>query len=146
MASRTNRLPRWLKILPGVILLGALLVAAGAALFLRASLPRLDGDVRAPTLGGPMTIERDAAGVPTVAARDRFDAAYGIGYLHAQDRFFQMDYLRRTGAGDWRSCSGPPRWISIASTGCSGFARAPRRRSRSCRPTSGACSNATRKA
>ncbi|WP_306170364.1 hypothetical protein, partial [Burkholderia pseudomallei] len=43
MASRTNRLPRWLKILPGVILLGALLVAAGAALFLRASLPRLDG-------------------------------------------------------------------------------------------------------
>ncbi|MBM5625139.1 hypothetical protein, partial [Burkholderia pseudomallei] len=48
MASRTNRLPRWLKILPGVILLGALLVAAGAALFLRASLPRLDGDVGAP--------------------------------------------------------------------------------------------------
>ncbi|OMV27881.1 penicillin amidase [Burkholderia pseudomallei] len=107
MASRTNRLPRWLKILPGVILLGALLVAAGAALFLRASLPRLDGDVRAPTLGGPMTIERDAAGVPTVAARDRFDAAYGIGYLHAQDRFFQMDYLRRTGAGELAELLGP---------------------------------------
>ncbi|WP_143298021.1 hypothetical protein, partial [Burkholderia pseudomallei] len=56
MASRTNRLPRWLKILPGVILLGALLVAAGAALFLRASLPRLDGDVaraRAPGPGAP---------------------------------------------------------------------------------------------
>ncbi|MBM5653809.1 hypothetical protein GSH05_19695, partial [Burkholderia pseudomallei] len=53
MASRTNRLPRWLKILPGVILLGALLVAAGAALFLRASLPRLDGDVGGGARRGP---------------------------------------------------------------------------------------------
>ncbi|WP_038800654.1 penicillin acylase family protein, partial [Burkholderia oklahomensis] len=107
MTSRTNRLRRWLKILPGLIILGALLVAAGAALFLRASLPQLDGDVRAPALGGPMTIERDAAGVPTVAARDRFDAAYGIGYLHAQDRFFQMDYLRRAGAGELAALLGP---------------------------------------
>ncbi len=45
--------------------------------------------------------------MPTVAGRDRFDAAYGIGYLHAQDRFFQMDYLRRTGAGELAELLGP---------------------------------------
>ena len=100
MTSLKRRLSRWLKILAGVVVLVLLLVAGGATLFLRASLPQLDGEVRAPELDGPMTVVRDAAGVPTVTAHDRFDATYGLGYLHAQDRFFQMDYLRRSGAGE----------------------------------------------
>ncbi|AJY41990.1 penicillin amidase family protein [Burkholderia humptydooensis] len=98
---------RRLKILSGLILLCLLLAIAGAAAYLRASLPQLDGDVRAPMLGASMTAERDALGVPTIAARDRFDAAYGIGYLHAQDRFFQMDMLRRSGAGELSELFGP---------------------------------------
>ncbi|AOJ02829.1 MULTISPECIES: penicillin acylase family protein [Burkholderia] len=107
MASTRNRMRRHLKILSGLILLCLLLAIAGAAAYLRSSLPQLDGEVRAPTLGAPMTVERDAFGVPTISARDRFDAAYGIGYLHAQDRFFQMDLLRRSGAGELSELFGP---------------------------------------
>ncbi|AWY68295.1 penicillin acylase family protein [Burkholderia thailandensis] len=107
MASTRNRMRRSLKILSALTLLGLLIAIAGAAAYLRASLPQLDGDVRAPMLGAPMTAERDALGVPTITARDRFDAAYGIGYLHAQDRFFQMDMLRRSGAGELSELFGP---------------------------------------
>ncbi|KWZ44048.1 penicillin amidase [Burkholderia savannae] len=107
MASTRNRMRRHLKILSGLILLCVLLAFAGATAYLRASLAQLDGDVRAPLLGAPMTAERDAFGVPTISARERVDAAYGIGYLHAQDRFFQMDMLRRSGAGELSELFGP---------------------------------------
>ncbi|WP_186019195.1 penicillin acylase family protein [Burkholderia gladioli] len=100
MTSRKRRLSRWLKILAGLLVLAVVAVAVGATLFLRASLPQLDGELRAAGLGAPLTVTRDAAGVPTLSGRDRYDLAYGLGYLHAQDRFFQMDYLRRSGAGE----------------------------------------------
>lgn len=79
-------------------------VAAGIAfagwLFLRGSLPRLSGDRRLSGLGAPVTIERDALGVPTVRADSLDDATRAVGFLHAQDRFFQMDLLRRKSAGE----------------------------------------------
>lgn len=84
----------------GVIFLVVLSVLVGAAVFLRASLPQLEGNVRVPGLSAAMSVDRDAAGVPTIKAHDQLDLSYGVGYLHAQDRFFQMDYLRRTGAGE----------------------------------------------
>lgn len=70
-----------------------------AWLTLRASLPQLDG-TRAAPLSAAVTIERDASGVPTVQGRTRDDVAYASGFLHAQDRFFQMDLLRRVAAGE----------------------------------------------
>jgi penicillin amidase len=45
-------------------------------------------------------IERDAAGVPVIRGSTRADVARATGYAHAQDRLFQMDLLRRTGAGE----------------------------------------------
>ncbi len=48
-------------------------------------------------LTAPVTIERDALGVPTVRGRTRADVARALGFVHAQDRFFQMDLLRRRG-------------------------------------------------
>ena len=51
-------------------------------------------------LAGPASIERDAGGVVTVRARRRTDAATATGFVHAQDRFFQMDLLRRSAAGE----------------------------------------------
>ncbi|MEO6875066.1 MAG: penicillin acylase family protein [Opitutaceae bacterium] len=67
---------------------------------LRSSLPQLDGSATLAGLGAPVTVTRDALGVPTVKAVSRMDAARALGYLHAQDRFFQMDLLRRRGAGE----------------------------------------------
>jgi penicillin G amidase len=66
---------------------------------LRSSLPILDGTVRVPTLAAEVTIDRDEQGVPSIRANTRNDAAYALGYAHAQDRFFQMDLLRRMSAG-----------------------------------------------
>ena len=79
------------------------MVAIGIAtawLMLRASLPVLDGRVRGNGLSATVTVDRDALGVPTIRGGDRDDVAYGTGFLHAQDRFFQMDLLRRTAAGE----------------------------------------------
>ncbi len=54
-----------------------------------------------------MTIERDALGVPTIRAATRLDAARALGFVHAQDRFFQMDLLRRAAAGENAELLGP---------------------------------------
>ena len=67
---------------------------------MRASLPRLDGEAKLSGAGAAVTIERDALGVPTVRGASRADVARALGWLHAQDRFFQMDLLRRAGAGE----------------------------------------------
>ena len=67
---------------------------------LRASLPDLDGEVTVSGLAAAASIERDAAGIPTITARSRADLAYATGFAHGQDRFFQMDLIRRRGAGE----------------------------------------------
>jgi len=80
----------------------ALLVVAALTLWLtlRASLPQLDGELDAPGLGQAATIHRDSAGIPTITAQTRADLAYATGFAHGQDRFFQMDLIRRQAAGE----------------------------------------------
>jgi penicillin amidase len=90
----------------GVLLL-ALLAVLGGWLYLRASLAQLDGQRVAPGLRGPVTVARDERGVPLLSAADRRDAAYAIGFVHAQERFFQMDLLRRSAAGELAELFGP---------------------------------------
>ncbi len=97
---RVKRILRAAALLPAVLVLGT----AGAGLWLRgrieACLPRLEGSYEVPGLAAPVRVARDALGVPTVDASSRLDAARAAGWLHAQDRFFQMDVLRRVGAGE----------------------------------------------
>jgi penicillin G amidase len=81
----------------------ALLVLAPLALVhgvLRASLPDLDGDLHQMGVVAAVTIDRDAHGIPTIEATNRVDLAYGTGFVHGQDRFFQMDLSRRLAAGE----------------------------------------------
>lgn len=75
-------------------------VAGGAWGFLRASLPQLDGERGVAGLAAPVTVERDSLGVVQITAENRADAARALGFVHAQERFFQMDLLRRAGAGE----------------------------------------------
>ena len=98
------RIARWTLSLAGILTLAA--VAAGW-LCLRSSLPVIDGRATVPGLSAPVTIERDAAGVPTITARDRSDLARALGYVHGQDRFFQMDLMRRAAAGELAALFGP---------------------------------------
>jgi penicillin G amidase len=104
-ASRRPRSIWLLRVLCGLIVIVALLVIAGW-LTLHASLPTLDGSRAAPLLSAPVTIERDALGVPTLAGSNRLDVAYATGFVHAQDRFFQMDLLRRVAAGEMSALIG----------------------------------------
>ncbi|MEX3687441.1 penicillin acylase family protein [Paraburkholderia sp. BR14263] len=94
-----------LILLCAVVIVQAAMVLAGW-LALRGSLPQLDG-TRAVPLSAPVTIGRDALGVPTVQGGTRGDVAYASGFLHAQDRFFQMDLLRRVAAGEMAALIGP---------------------------------------
>ena len=66
---------------------------------LRSSLPQLAGTIPASHLKREVRIERDAQGVPTIHSENREDTAYALGFVHAQDRFFQMDLLRRVSSG-----------------------------------------------
>jgi penicillin amidase len=85
-----------------IALVALLSVAAvGAAYFLvRSSLPQVDGEILTDGVSAAVTIERDAAGIPTITAENRIDLAYATGYVHGQDRFFQMDLTRRNAAGE----------------------------------------------
>jgi penicillin amidase len=91
-----RRVLRW-----GGAVLGLLVVLALLAYgFLRGGAPRLDGDVGLSGLSADVQVSRDALGVPSISAADRPDALRTLGYLHAQDRFFQMDLTRRLAAGE----------------------------------------------
>jgi penicillin G amidase len=83
----------------GYLLLLALVGVAGTYLWLLSSLPQTDGTI---ALAGPtdeIRITRDAAGIPTISAKNDRDTAFGLGFIHAQDRLFQMDLMRHYGAG-----------------------------------------------
>jgi penicillin amidase len=80
-----------------VLLLAALTLAIG---LLRASLPRLEGASGEPGLTNVVRITRDSRGVPTIEAANRVDLAYATGFVHAQDRYFEMDLSRRLAAGE----------------------------------------------
>ncbi|MCZ6771190.1 MAG: penicillin acylase family protein [Proteobacteria bacterium] len=71
-----------------------------AYLSLRGSLPKLDGIVLVEGLEALVLIERDTLGVATIRGGNRIDVARATGFLHAQERFFQMDLLRRSAAGE----------------------------------------------
>ena len=79
------------------LLLVLLLVIWG---LLRGSLPQLDGELALPGLSAPVSIQRDALGVLTVEAANETDMARALGYVHAQERFFEMDLMRRSAAGE----------------------------------------------
>ncbi|MDH3338978.1 MAG: penicillin acylase family protein, partial [Gammaproteobacteria bacterium] len=91
---------RWFVRLAGGLVVAAAIVAGLAWLTLRASLPDLDGEVAVDGLAARATIARDNDGIPTITATTREDLAFATGFAHAQDRFFQMDLIRRRSAGE----------------------------------------------
>jgi penicillin amidase len=77
----------------------ALVAAAGAYHYLRRSLPQIDGTVTITGLSAPVEIVRDADAIPHIFATTRIDGLFGLGYVHAQDRLWQMEFQRRIGHG-----------------------------------------------
>ena len=85
----------------------ASVAVAAAWLALRASLPALDGTLGVEGLSAPASIHRDADGIPVITAANRDDLAFATGFAHGQDRFFQMDSVRRQAAGELSALIGP---------------------------------------
>ncbi|MFT4246468.1 MAG: penicillin acylase family protein [Pseudomonas sp.] len=94
------------RLLLALVLLAATAVLA-AYLMLRGSLPSLHGEQHLPGLAAPVRIERDALGVVTIDAASEADAMRALGYVHAQERFFEMDLMRRAPAGELAALFGP---------------------------------------
>jgi penicillin amidase len=95
-----SRWLRWFVTALGALVLLALLLAGGALWAVHRSVPTLDGDLPLAGLREPVTIRRDAIGTAVVQGANRLDVARGLGFVHAQERFFEMDLTRRSAAGE----------------------------------------------
>ena len=90
----------WIKwLVLGVFTLLSL-AAIAVYISLRLSLPALDGNSATYHVVAPTELSRDNLGQAVINANDIFDAAYALGFAHAQDRFFQMDLQRRAASGN----------------------------------------------
>ena len=93
------------------LLLGILLFLSGAAgaawLMIYRALPQTAGTAPLDGLSQPVTVDRDARGVPHIRASSLEDLVEAQGYVAAQDRLWQMDVLRRMGAGELSEIFGP---------------------------------------
>lgn len=86
------------SIVAGVIVLA--LVAGGFVMYtVHRSFPQVDGTIEAAGLGAEVTVQRDALGIPTITAATSADLFFAQGYVHAQDRFWEMDFRRHVTSG-----------------------------------------------
>lgn len=97
---------RWLKRIVYAIVGLGLAVLLGATAVTWLSLPDAGATVSVPSLRDPVTVHRDGHGIPTIVAGNTGDAYFALGYVHAQDRMFQMDFMRRLGAGQLSEVAG----------------------------------------
>ncbi|MEV7009439.1 penicillin acylase family protein [Streptosporangium sp. NPDC051022] len=97
--ARLSRPLRWTaRILTAVVILATLLAGAATWTVTR-SFPQLAGQIALPGLNAAVTVYRDAEGVPQIYADTPADLLKAQGYVHAQDRFWEMDFRRKTTAG-----------------------------------------------
>lgn len=91
-----------LRVLGKALAALVLAIVVGAGIFVALStlsLPKIDGALNVAGLAAPVNVTRDAHGIPLITAQNEDDAYFTLGYLHAQDRLFQMEMMRRQGAG-----------------------------------------------
>ncbi len=82
-----------------VLLVLALLVGGAGYLFVRRSFPKVSGTLPLSGLQDRVEISRDKWGIPHIYAQNEHDLYFAQGYVHAQDRLWQMEFNRRVGAG-----------------------------------------------
>lgn len=104
MIARRRRVLRALLLTLLVLLL---IVFVAGWWLLAGSRAQLDGIRRIASLSAPVSIRRDALGTVTIEGKNRTDISYALGYVHAQERFFAMDLMRRMPAGELSALVGP---------------------------------------
>lgn len=91
---------RWLTRVLWLLLVVAIVFILGGVWLLRGSLAPLQGEQRVDGLQAPVHVSRDALGVVTIDAASQHDAMRALGLVHAQERYFEMDLMRRSAAGE----------------------------------------------
>ncbi|HCU76907.1 MAG TPA: penicillin acylase family protein, partial [Microbacterium sp.] len=82
----------------GVVVLA--LIAAGVGVwFVNRSFPQTEGTIALDGLSGAVTVQRSELGIPTITASSTDDLFFAQGYVHAQDRFWEMDFRRHVTSG-----------------------------------------------
>jgi penicillin amidase len=102
--SSGRRILLWLMLI--VIALAAGVVSYGYFIA-RSALPQLDGKLQVKGLSAAVKVTRDSHGVPAIEAATLEDLFFAQGYVTAQDRLWQMDVMRRFGAGELSEILGP---------------------------------------
>ena len=87
------------RIIFSVVSVVVLLLLFGGYLFLKMRLPRLSGDISLHGLRGEVSIITDSHGIPHIEAGCRQDLYFAMGYVHARDRLFQMEFLKMIALG-----------------------------------------------
>ena len=96
-----------LKVLAALLAL-ALLIALGAGVwYLHSKQPVREGTIKLKNLKGVVSVIYDDRGVPHIRAQNETDLYRTLGYVHAQDRLFQMEMLRRLARGELAEIFGP---------------------------------------
>jgi penicillin G amidase len=107
-APRGRRWPRRLLVAALVLVLVVLLAAGGLLTWsVRRAFPTTAGRLSLPLLDAPVDVYRDARGIPTIVASSERDLVRAQGFVHAQERFWQMDVARHVGAGRLAELFGP---------------------------------------
>lgn len=95
-------MPKWIKIFIGIIFSIIIVFVVGGYFIekmLKSSLPEYSGELKTGGIKNDVEIYRDSMAVPYIFAESDEDAAFALGYLHAQERLFSMDLVRRAGEG-----------------------------------------------
>ncbi len=82
-----------------LVLLILSLASCGYAYLRFSTLPRKGGELALEGLREPVAVEREPSGVPHIRAKNEHDLFFALGFVHAQDRLWQMEFQRRVGAG-----------------------------------------------
>ena len=94
------------RLLTALVLL-IVVLAAGAGWYVYSKQPTRQGMVELQHLQGSVTVRYDERGIPHIRAENETDLYRALGYVHAQDRLFQMEILRRLARGELAEVLGP---------------------------------------
>ena len=95
-------MPRWTKILIGTVSSILILLIVAGFIFYRmlcSSLPEYSGEIKSDKISSEIKIYRDSLAIPYISAANQKDAAFALGFVHAQERMFTMDLARRAAEG-----------------------------------------------
>lgn len=104
-SAAPSRLPLGVRIgrIAFLVVAAVVVIAVAAAFFvtwtIQRSFPQTEGSIELDGLAAAVTVQRDDRGIPTITADSTDDLFYAQGFVHAQDRFFEMDFRRHVTAG-----------------------------------------------